>query len=250
MAMNLQLSSADSMHARYHNPNVARFLSVDPGRDNNPKVPQSWNLYAYVRNGPALRTDPTGLITYVVVYGTSNDETTQSYYKQMAEARKNLIVGGSKYNSKTDQVVLQQVKSPAQLVGLQRTKFTTGPVNLTVIAHSAAAWRDGTPAHMALNVRESDQGSGADARHVVRGLPSGGLGAAQFKLMDPSNFAAGLPITLLGCQTAATGPLGEISLAQAVANITGLPVGGYVSNANFPAASPTDDEFQYFGPGH
>jgi len=48
------------MHARYYNPNVARFLSVDPGRDNDPSAPQSWNLYAYVRNNPVNRTDPDG----------------------------------------------------------------------------------------------------------------------------------------------------------------------------------------------
>ena len=53
-------SGCDSLHARYYNPNVARFLSVDPGRDNNLKVPQSWNLYAYVRNNPVSNRDPDG----------------------------------------------------------------------------------------------------------------------------------------------------------------------------------------------
>jgi RHS repeat-associated protein len=51
----------DDMHARYYNLNVARFLSVDPGRDYNPKVPQSWNLYGYVRNNPIAYVDPDGL---------------------------------------------------------------------------------------------------------------------------------------------------------------------------------------------
>ena len=50
----------DYMHARYYNPNVARFLSVDPGRDVDPKVPQAWNMYAYVRNNPVNQTDPDG----------------------------------------------------------------------------------------------------------------------------------------------------------------------------------------------
>ena len=51
----------DYMHARYYNPNLARFLSVDPGRDNTPDAPQSWNLYSYVRNNPTTAVDPTGL---------------------------------------------------------------------------------------------------------------------------------------------------------------------------------------------
>jgi len=50
----------DSLHARYYNPNVARFLSPDPGRDWDPTQPQSWNLYAYVRNNPITLTDPDG----------------------------------------------------------------------------------------------------------------------------------------------------------------------------------------------
>ena len=50
----------DYMHARYYSPIAGRFLSVDPGRKWNPKKPQTWNLYAYVRNNPLNFTDPTG----------------------------------------------------------------------------------------------------------------------------------------------------------------------------------------------
>jgi RHS repeat-associated protein len=48
------------MHARYYFPNNAKFLSVDPGKDIDPADPQSWNLYAYVRNNPVRDTDPDG----------------------------------------------------------------------------------------------------------------------------------------------------------------------------------------------
>src|ERR1700741_405294 len=50
----------DYMHARYYGPSWGRFLSVDPGRDWDPRLPQSWNMYAYVRDNPVNATDPTG----------------------------------------------------------------------------------------------------------------------------------------------------------------------------------------------
>jgi RHS repeat-associated protein len=53
----------DYMHARYYNPMMGRFLSVDPGKDWDPKQPQSWNMYAYVRNNPIGNADPTGKAT-------------------------------------------------------------------------------------------------------------------------------------------------------------------------------------------
>lgn len=45
--------------ARYQNPNIGRFMSVDPaGAD--PTDPQSWNRYAYVQNNPLKYIDPDG----------------------------------------------------------------------------------------------------------------------------------------------------------------------------------------------
>ncbi|BCW94312.1 MAG: hypothetical protein KatS3mg007_2206 [Thermoanaerobaculum sp.] len=53
-------SYLDYMHARYYAPFGGRFLSVDPGRDFDASHPQSWNLYAYVRNNPINAFDSTG----------------------------------------------------------------------------------------------------------------------------------------------------------------------------------------------
>lgn len=49
----------DYMHARYYNPNLGRFLSVDRvgGKLRNP---QSWNRYSYALNTPLNRVDPDG----------------------------------------------------------------------------------------------------------------------------------------------------------------------------------------------
>ncbi|MEM4188872.1 MAG: RHS repeat-associated core domain-containing protein [Candidatus Hadarchaeum sp.] len=54
------LSSLDSMHARFYAPWGGRFLSVDPGRDDDFHKPQSFNLYAYVRNNPVNAVDQSG----------------------------------------------------------------------------------------------------------------------------------------------------------------------------------------------
>ncbi|MBI4914332.1 MAG: RHS repeat-associated core domain-containing protein [Acidobacteria bacterium] len=50
----------DYMHARYYNLNLGRFLSPDPVRG-DARSPQSFNLYAYVRNNPVNLFDPFGL---------------------------------------------------------------------------------------------------------------------------------------------------------------------------------------------
>ncbi len=50
----------DSMHARYYNPTIARFVSVDPFLG-DPLRPQSWNLYSYVSGNPLRLVDPWGL---------------------------------------------------------------------------------------------------------------------------------------------------------------------------------------------
>lgn len=53
------LGTLDYMHARYYNPELGRFLSIDPVLG-DPKSPQSWNRYTYVSNNPINATDPTG----------------------------------------------------------------------------------------------------------------------------------------------------------------------------------------------
>ncbi|HEV7238563.1 MAG TPA: RHS repeat-associated core domain-containing protein [Thermoanaerobaculia bacterium] len=53
----------DYMHARYFEPRLGRFLSVDPTWSSaDMGRPQSWNRYAYVRNSPINRTDPDGRV--------------------------------------------------------------------------------------------------------------------------------------------------------------------------------------------
>ncbi len=52
----------DFLQSRYLSSVQGRFMSVDPGNAGaDPRVPQSWNGYAYVGNNPMGYTDPSGL---------------------------------------------------------------------------------------------------------------------------------------------------------------------------------------------
>jgi len=62
-------SSADDldyMHARHYNPQIARFLQIDP-LTGTPGAPQSLNRYAYVLGNPLRWTDPTGLAAPICI---------------------------------------------------------------------------------------------------------------------------------------------------------------------------------------
>lgn len=72
-ARNDDTDDFDYMHARYYGPKLARFLTIDPGRDNVPSQPQSWNLYAYTRGNPMNYVDPTGKVTLVFTVGPGQD---------------------------------------------------------------------------------------------------------------------------------------------------------------------------------
>jgi RHS repeat-associated protein len=60
MGTSAQTDDLDDMHARFYNPNIGRFLSTDLLRG-DPYHPQSFNLFAYVRDNPTNYTDPYGL---------------------------------------------------------------------------------------------------------------------------------------------------------------------------------------------
>ena len=53
----------DYMHARFYNPTLGRFLSIDPSPASiQLDQPQTWNRYAYALDSPMTYVDPTGAI--------------------------------------------------------------------------------------------------------------------------------------------------------------------------------------------
>jgi len=57
-----QETGLDYFGARYFSGAQGRFTSPDePFADQGPEDPQSWNLYAYVRDNPLVSVDPTGM---------------------------------------------------------------------------------------------------------------------------------------------------------------------------------------------
>ncbi|MGD9631469.1 MAG: RHS repeat domain-containing protein [Pyrinomonadaceae bacterium] len=68
----------DFAQARYFNPGFGRFSSPDDFlNDSVPLEPQSWNKYAYVRNNPTNRIDPTGeKVKYRITIDTNKKTVT------------------------------------------------------------------------------------------------------------------------------------------------------------------------------
>lgn len=56
-------STLDYFGARHYASSLGRFVQADEAfADQQPSSPQSWNMYAYVRNNPLNRVDPNGRV--------------------------------------------------------------------------------------------------------------------------------------------------------------------------------------------
>ena len=202
----------DQMHARYYNPNIARFLSVDPGRDNDPGAPQSWNLYAYVRNNPVNLVDPDGRLAILVA--TKNYEAINTAVKD----RLTPVVGPNVANKVAD--VIAPPKPDAMTMTTAAMGFAT-PLVMTTTAAKVA-----TPALSAV-------GKVATKLKEALGLYPQKVGAGG--QLQPYSALTGQyvsPAATLGAKTggAAVSPCGQFAIGFA----EGLAKGA-ITGTNAPA---------------
>ncbi len=73
--------------ARHYSP-TGRWMSPDPGglKVFNPADPQTWNMYAYVRNNPTTLFDPNGLADYYVFLPLVSGNVSSQWAAIKAEA--------------------------------------------------------------------------------------------------------------------------------------------------------------------
>ena len=97
--------------ARYYDPVVGRFLTVDPA-GGRPEVPQTWNRYVYTLNNPYKYVDPDGKRTYVAggihntnAYGPASYIETFAR-KLSAAGVRNVRTVAPLFNSRADRLPL------------------------------------------------------------------------------------------------------------------------------------------------
>jgi len=166
-------ATLDYMHARYYDPSMGRFLSVDPYRVSaKPHVPLTWNRYTYAVNNPLRFVDPDGR-DVVLAPGLSRTERARvvnalakasrnAEFKQRlttadaatmpvpigtAKLQNDFIVnpygssGKIKYGSTTittnaDNTAITKVDVAVDFQNIDFSKNTTVPISdVTVIAH-------------------------------------------------------------------------------------------------------------------
>jgi RHS repeat-associated protein len=69
--------------AREYDPNLGRFVSLDPVQDLTD--PQQWNGYAYAGNNPVTGSDPSGLRTEYQYYGAAGEAARDSQSDEAAD---------------------------------------------------------------------------------------------------------------------------------------------------------------------
>jgi RHS repeat-associated protein len=124
--------------ARLYLPELGRFLQVDPARE-------FANSYSYVFNDPISRMDPTGLGTYLVLYGKPYLATEMKgrhgdvgdLFRKAGETRVREIRNSEIFDSASDDIILLEIGTSKEFLDAINYRYETGHiVGLDVISHA------------------------------------------------------------------------------------------------------------------
>jgi RHS repeat-associated protein len=185
-------SGNDYFGARYYSSAMGRFMSPDPMLNSaRPGNPQTWNRYAYVRNNPLGRIDPTGLYDMKNTCGSGDKAcnaafaattaNVRSMYASTVAARDKALASGDKKAAAALQRTLDglgpegQKNARGQTVnvsvnlGLATPGQTTMGKNGTVNVELNPGMSDGDN-----GVQASASHEGVHAGEIMPGLPTHG----------------------------------------------------------------------------
>ena len=121
------------MQARYHDPVIGRFLSIDPVGFSEAK-PYSFNRYSYVGNNPFAGTDPTGMVD------NAGDEEEE---KEEKEKEEEVIVYGSTGSSRPGSQIMSTVSLGADsaTLALQSSVGSVGITSKGSLRYYSNGWK-------------------------------------------------------------------------------------------------------------
>ncbi|MCR9155590.1 MAG: RHS repeat-associated core domain-containing protein, partial [Bacteroidetes bacterium] len=109
--------------ARYYDPKISVWLSVDPLATNYPYI----SPYNFVENNPLKFVDPTGMGPEVYIKGPDADQATQELQKKTnltlsRDSKTGQLSASGTAKTKLDQQLLAAIESESIIVNLETTK--------------------------------------------------------------------------------------------------------------------------------
>jgi RHS repeat-associated protein len=141
-------SETGNDHAKFRQsePNLGRWLSADPAGTKAVTLtdPQTWNLYAYVRNNPTTLNDPSGLLCPNECPGPLAIPIS---YKHPYNLELGEFAGEDNQSKGSDNSATPQEKAAAQNTDVAQNETTDKLVNAQNAAMNSPAYQPGAVTH-------------------------------------------------------------------------------------------------------